>query len=103
MSTKTGINEKRKKYKHIHINVHFNNNNKKRERNSPMKNGSPTEPKEEALMPGMLLLHQPAMLDRRHRGSQERSELIIKIKKTGQNKVDFFLKWRRDMEAAERL
>ena len=59
---------------------------KKREKkNSPVVSGSPTELREEALMPGLLLLYELTMLDGRHQESQEWSET----------------KWRRDAEAAE--
>lgn len=76
---------------------------KKEKRNSPVKSGNPAELKEEALMPGLLLLCQLTM---RHQESQERSE-------TAGNKVGFFFlnqpgrgdvtQRRRDVEAAERL
>lgn len=67
---------KREKYKQIHIDVHFNLKKKRgKERNSPIKSGTPTELKEDALMPGMLLLCQLATLDRQHQEPQEQSEI----------------------------
>lgn len=78
MSTKTGINGKRKK-KYINTYTLMSTllKKKKRERekrNSPVVSGNPTELKEEALMPGLLLLYELTMLDRRHQESQEWSE-----------------------------
>lgn len=88
MSTKTGINEKRKKY----INTYTSTSTLiiKKEKNCPVKNENPTKLKKEALMPESLHLCQLMMPDGWHQESQERSE-------TTGNKVDF-LKTGQDKE-----
>lgn len=68
MSTKTGINEKKNRNAYTLMSTLIIVKNK---RNSPMKSGNPTELKEDALMPGLLLPCQLTMLHRQQQESPE--------------------------------